>query len=415
MSSKLLSLALVLLAVPEGASLVLRSANPAVVEKKTDLEQVCHPNLEFEISCPVISKMGDESTSLRQKWWLPGTGLIAGAVGMTQKATTQSGAEAKIASNSLLYSMSGSNKLRERFQNKHIVILGDSISQYMYMNLAYNLLHKEPPHFDFTWWKMEEQFKDQSLRIFPRTAENYSKPLSFKQMYTIWEQTSNTQLSTDEAQEVCDCWYENQENMVQNRYLKVGNSAITFLPWHNQNTKFRFHWTPNEGYPIKTECEISDCKPPFKHEIEGDPQGEGLLNVLDEFVMNLQPKPTHILMNKGLWGHMEEPKLRKLFEAGRKMHDIHGTRFIWQTQTQRGYNLGESEEFHRKYPEVPAMNAETDQEIILKEATLAKKYGWEVFDLWEHSKGLEVTRLDDMHYNEHAKTYFNSMLVKQFF
>merc|ERR1719162_1754327 len=123
--------------------------------------------------------------------------------------------------------------------------------------------------------------------------------------------------------------------------------------------------------------------------------------------MNLQPKPTHILMNKGLWGHMEEPKLRKLFEAGRKMHDIHGTRFIWQTQTQRGYNLGESEEFHRKYPEVPAMNAETDQEIILKEATLAKKYGWEVLDLWEHSKGLEVMRLDDMHYNEHAKTYFN--------
>jgi len=435
-----LALAVVLLVAP-AVSLRLKIAPQSQqAPKGLRLKAAINQDLEADIAPPEKRWDHDLSGKYSMKegaqWGatLPkiniGANLPAGSQ-MRQLADTAAFAQAKIkadkkvATDKYLYTVG--DGLQQHFENKHVVFIGDSVSHFNYINLCYNLLHKHPPNEEFTEWKVVQSDWDRARKVIFADRgwdQSDSRELGELSNLDAWKVAYNatTEKLTDESQgikEVCDCWRDHGEpEMVQNRYFTMPkkNAAVTFLTWQTDVTPLHGHWSPEMGYPVDPGCLSGSCAPPFKWSVNKATTGDGMLQLVENYVMKMKPTPTHVVFNHGNWGHLSEDKLHKLMGQGKFFRERKqgGPRFIWQTATKRKFGEQDKPYFHQIHPEIPKYSPQEYEDLIGKERNMANSYGWEVFDLDLISEELEARLEDDYHYDEQVKTFFNGKFVQQF-
>ena len=172
-------------------------------------------------------------------------------------------------------------------QNVRLVLIGDSVTRYQYLSLA---------HF-FRYGKWYDSSLD---------ATSY---LVNEKSFQSWDEfylRTNMLLSPFEQ---CDC-HRSEGNMhdeifneiYENRYFydPARNNSVVYLQKFG-DFPFQSHWEPgpNVNMPHPRNGVLLDSKqdavdPPF---FRGN-----WIETLSDFVPKLEPKPTHIVLNSGLWG-----------------------------------------------------------------------------------------------------------------
>jgi len=258
---------------------------------------------------------------------------------------------------------------------EHVVFVGDSVTKYQYLNLAYNVMAGAPPPFEF--W---ERSHNMNVSDYYTSMKN-------------WFNWSNSQLQSRYGKETCDCYrYTCCSTCIENRFfskkLLFGVSAhLTYLQWTNFTIKG--HWSPSDGYPIRTHCQPGACAPPWSFELPSVGQ------LLRDVVVKLLPRPTHVVVNKGAWGAMSAPELEDLFREGRALSERHGMKFVWKTTL-------------RNFGPIEPQQQQADMEM-----RLARQHGWHVLDAFLAGRGgLHSYMHDNVHAKEAASAYVNWMLLK---
>jgi hypothetical protein len=278
-------------------------------------------------------------------------------------------------------------------------MIGDSISRYQYLNLAYHVAYHKMPPFEFYIWK---ETKGDAQRV------DNSK------VWADWYNETNRILNSGKAAEVCDCYRETRKSTqlkqsaevadaadglawmadsFENRYFthQDQNISLTFLQWWD-NVSFKGHWSPSMGYPVNQSCAPGMCGPPAYWEIA---QASGMKDML-RLVMMLEPRPTHVVMNQGKWGHLSEGQLSDLMEEGRRIMHHTGTSFIWKTST---HDQG-------------VFYDVSDKKSYKREISIARKHGWVVFDLYEFTKHFPSKHYNDhVHFREVTNSHFNRNML----
>jgi len=268
--------------------------------------------------------------------------------------------------------------LLNKLKNKHVVFLGDSVTRYQYLNLAHHLLHGKAPEKPFFFYHEASEWNS-------------------------WFPDSNQRLQSDNGHEICDCWRGDPskgQNFVENRFLEMpkANVSVTYLPWLDSKHSFTAHWTPDQGYPIQTGCRPGACDASSQElQTLGSHGEEGTIAFLKNYVMKLKPTPTHIVMNRGLWGRdLTEQGIDAIFAAGEELKKAHPhTTFIWKTTNSDLLDV---------FPELHGEDSK-------KQIKHAEEHGWKILDLFDASKNVESWYVDNFHVNEQASAYFNSLLL----
>ena len=327
-------------------------------------------------------------------------------------------------------------------KGKHIVFIGSSISRYQYLNLAYHMLHREPPPFDMTDSGLE--MMDQMNVTRPPKAGDYEG------YWATFYRASNLCLNANGrgGREVCDCYRgwgksdhvrerdvlspllkdEAKMHNVDMRYAldADGRTALTYVQWFMDEVAFRGHYHPDVHGPVPhTNCSAGTCGPPYSWEYLGAPTkqlehqnsslGEPLMRVLHEVVLRLQPSPTHIVLgapwpggvNGASW--LSALRTRHLLEEGDAIMckacahaEQRVTQFVWKmhTQVDRGSH-------HMREKVASGMTK-------LNYASLVNEHpAWLTFDLWNVTEPFGHECFNDaFHYNELARTHFNELLLR---
>lgn len=270
-----------------------------------------------------------------------------------------------------------------RFDNKHVVFVGDSVSRYQYLNMAYHLTHREAPNFQFFAGAFLNHLQHQ--RREPK--HNYFDG------WTKYYNETNRILQTNRSSEVCDCYrLECCSDTVENRFFEVPgtNTHLTNIQW--MKWSFKGHWSPSNGYPIDAKCAAGSCAPPFAWEIDRTDTSR----LISEVVMKLKPTPTHVMFNQAIWGMLDNATLTDLAKAGQEVSLKTGTKFIWKTSTRDRDALIEGSKLGR-------INAEKE---------IMTKFGWQILDLYDLMYACEGVHMDMHHVTEMANSYFNHKLAQ---
>lgn len=266
-------------------------------------------------------------------------------------------------------------ELSPALSGKHIVMIGDSIMRYQYLNLAYHFVHGHSPDFEFFeksghWGKYAD--------------ENF-----WRKFYN----QSNQLLKSDQSKATCDCWRAKCcDDTIENRYFshQQRNVHLTYLQWFYPYS-FKGHWSPSKGSEPEQSCAAGNCAPPASWEIPKHHAAQ----LLEDFVVKLKPTPTHVVMNSAKWGHMTKSGFVSLVKAGKHIKDKYGTKFIWKTET-RGYKSSSTSSFTKE------------------EVRMARDHDWDVFDVEELTLPLRNQSWaysDKLHMSELVNSYLNSVFL----
>jgi len=277
--------------------------------------------------------------------------------------------------------------LKQKSHPPHLVLIGDSLMRQQYFNLASWLIHgearrSEPNHFI--------------------VADTYQK---------LWRaifRHQNRELQGENVSEICHCGRDNRDankhdfgDFVEDRFITLPGAgpSITYINWSGEHA-FHGYFNPSDEHPTQASCKIGTCTSPFRWTIK-QPEwqnAQGLVQFLSSVIMKLQPKPTHVMLNSGKWGHLTSRGLHNLFAAGAEIQKRNGTRFVWKTVTHSN-----SDKQH------------DSQAVVNAEKMLAMKYGWEVFDTYNMTStypGRAHNYRDDMHFEDRITTHFNRMYLE---
>ena len=200
-----------------------------------------------------------------------------------------------------------------RPQQLRVVFVGDSLSRYMYLSLAYFLKHG---HWAPAGHQLLEKVKDPA-------------PTAWNE----WLAYTHAQLDT----ELCDCyrywkdafkWY----NHCENRYFFHQGYHIAFITKFGGNP-FHGHVTAPEVF---ASFGMNQTKSTYKwvHSTWDE--------LVDDYVAQWNPKPDIFLFNQGHWkGH--ELRDRKVLKALRDALRRHSIRGVYRTTTYRQDEREESE------------------------------------------------------------------------
>jgi len=334
--------------------------------------------------------------------------------------------------------------------DKHVVFIGSSTARYQYLNLAHHLLLGRAPSYTLTH-KGLELLAAMNITNRPTKAGNYES------YWSQWNLASNRLLNQGEGgSEVCDCFRglpssanndlvsEKQMHNVDMRYATSyrHRAALTYVQWFMDEIPFRGHWHPELGYPIRVSCAPGECGPPYHWQLGGQsgeqldallkraaplspampapgvrPTAsyvEPLVVLLDNVIMQLQPRPTHILIgapwpgdiNGATW--MSMARFAELLAAGNRIMSRssgNAIRFVWKTDTQPApCSLG-------------ALSRKVMEPHVAQYRELVQRNPlWGLFDLWNATAAFGNECYEDkIHFNEIARTHFNALLLRDVF
>jgi len=280
--------------------------------------------------------------------------------------------------------------LKQNPHQPHFVFIGDSLMRQQYFNLASWLIHgKARPELPDTFPSMEHQYHD-----FWRAVYGHQ----------------NAQLQGDGVSEICHCGRKDQKEheppvFVENRFIALpGNgSSMSFFGWFGDSS-FHGYFNPPDERPTQASCKVGACTSQFRWTIKQPAwqNAEGVLQLLNSMVMKLQPKPTHVVVNAGKWGHLNTRGLHALFAAGAEIQKRDGIRFMWKTVS---HGRSDTRDEH--------------QAFVNQELKFAREYGWEVFDAYRMTNRYVMRGQyyrDVTHLSERAVTRLNreylDMLLK---
>jgi len=280
------------------------------------------------------------------------------------------------------YMKANLKKMSKHLQDQHIVFVGDSITRYQYLNLAYLLMHGQ---FETT----DDCIPSPSVPCFDK--ETYD--------WNAYFNHSNAKLQSSEGSEVCDCYrsYTGMghccADMYENRYSNLPklNAMLRFFFWGNFDLKG--HGLPGTTYG-DVSCKAGACsgKPAF--EFKGF--DTGIIPML-EAILQTSPTPTHIVLEHSKWGYLPAPAFTKLLQAGKHFQkQFPKTQFIWKTET-------------RSKDDNVAHRGHIDRNKIE-----ALENGWGIFDLWNASAQFNDQHVDEFHFTDRVNTYWNYLFYRQF-
>ncbi|CAK0803633.1 unnamed protein product [Prorocentrum cordatum] len=160
-------------------------------------------------------------------------------------------------------------------------------------------------------------------------------------------------------------------------------------------------FNPSDERPTQATCKVGECSTPFRWMVKQRQwrDGMGVVHLLKEVIQKLQPKPTHVVLNCGFWGHLTSSGLHNLFAAGAEIQKADGIRFVWKTMTHL------SPKQSGKHPEL--------QEITDMQKKLARQHGWEVFDAYSVTHTYpEDYFYDGVHMRDKGTTNLNSRFLQ---
>lgn len=278
--------------------------------------------------------------------------------------------------------------LKQKPHQPHIVFIGDSIMVEQYFNLASWLVHGE------------------ARPLEPKTQPSGIKIVTFQDLFRAAFSYQNKQLKGDGVSEICHCGRDGRDgnthdfgNFVQDRFIALpGNgSSISYFGWFGGQS-FHGFFNPPDERPTQASCQIGKCTSPFRWTIKQPEwqKGLGVVNLLSSVVAKLQPKPTHVVINSGKWGHLNSRGLHNLFAAGAKIQKRDGTRFVWKTVTHSKSDTNNNR-----------------QALVNMETNLAREYGWDVFDAYNLTRHFPRDLYkDDMHFQDRVATHLNRMFLE---
>ena len=121
---------------------------------------------------------------------------------------------------------SNSDQFWTSLHNKTIVFIGDSLTRYQYLNLAYFTVHQRwPPHFDPLCREIAFDRKDKSRSPPEGESDGWKK----------FNEYSNSILRNFE---LCECyrekrWWLHKDSIIENRYLHVPQVGLKmfYIAW----------------------------------------------------------------------------------------------------------------------------------------------------------------------------------------
>lgn len=245
-----------------------------------------------------------------------------------------------------------------------IVLLGDSLTRYQYLNLAYFIVnHKWASHHP----PNESEREWSSWRVFYQGTNNRLK-----------------------GSEICDCFRENiDEPIIENRVLKHNNITLVYLQW--------FGAKPMHGHDLQTMlsnatyCTPGDCTPrTITWTLDQD-------DVLKYLIPSLF-KPTFVVLNQGFWPH---PQWRYNHAAIRKTMTIakdivkEGGSVIWKSTT-------------------TPRNVKIDYDESDKVIDAVRSVGVHVFDAAAYTRDISLynqSYWDGLHFNSFVYRELNKALL----
>lgn len=279
-------------------------------------------------------------------------------------------------------------ELKQKSKQPHVVFIGDSMMRQHYFNLASWMIHGEA--------------RPEEPEALPTKDCNYQD--FWRAVYVH----QNAQLRGDGVSEICHCGREDQKGkkdavFVEDRFVTLpGNgSSLSYFGWFG-DWSFHGYFNPSNERPTQASCKIGKCTSPFRWTVKqpGWQDATGVVNLLSKVVMKMQPKPTHVVVNSGKWGHLTRLGLRKLFAAGAEIQKRDGIKFMWKTVS---HSRSDTDNEHDRFVET--------------EVTLARQYGWEVFDAYKMTSSYPLRGQyyrDELHFSERVVTRLNRMYLEKF-
>jgi hypothetical protein len=271
-------------------------------------------------------------------------------------------------------------ELKQKTHQPHLVFIGDSMMRQQYDNLASWLIHDEA--------------RPEEPETAPDKESNYTGFWSEKYAY------QKAQLEGDGVSEVCHCGRQGEDNSVEDRFITLpGNgSSLSYFGWFG-NASFNGYFTASDARPTQASCPVGKCTSPFHWTIKQPDwrHAAGIVELLDSVIVHLQPKPTHVVVNSGKWGHLNGKGLHNLFSAGAKIQKRDGIKFMWKTVS---HSKEDTQRCH--------------QRSVKMEKALAYVYGWEVFDTYMPTHRYVLRNqyyLDLHHFAESVVTYLNRIYL----
>lgn len=265
------------------------------------------------------------------------------------------------------------DQVRQCLSDQHIVLMGDSLTRYQYLNLVYYLTHR-------SWYSPAPH------------SEAEKQWGSWKPFYegTTKRHTSN------HTYEICDChrFDHTLEHMMENRYftdtsinLRVTYLQVLFtspfqahnLEWLNVECKIKRNITDTAPHSCQqTGCAVGDCT--STPDIQLSPPQEVIQFAVDKL------DPTVIIFNSGLWGSYTPHKhlLDGLVNGGNYAlnHSQRPIQFYWKMTTvasDKPYSEQKEtlEEYRVIVPLLSTVSNTTDN-----------KHRWRMYDTFRLSSGV---------------------------
>eukprot|EP00934_Nitzschia_sp_Nitz4_P001054 Nitzschia sp. Nitz4//scaffold146_size56529//11617//12483//NITZ4_006571-RA/size56529-processed-gene-0.27-mRNA-1//1//CDS//3329536620//1054//frame0 len=210
-----------------------------------------------------------------------------------------------------------------------LVIVGDSLSRYMYLSLVHWLAHG---HWAPRGHRLLEKVKDDD-------------PLAWNQ----WLAYSHSVLG--DSMEACDCyrywqktfkWYKHCENRYFATNASLGGNHVTFLTKFGGNP-FHGHWdAPNVTRRGREDTAVgNDVEEPYG--LNQTQRGyiwsfDSWSDLVDQYIARLTPKPNLFVFNQGHWkGH--ELRDDRVLQSLQKALQRHGIRGVYRTTTYRSEEM----------------------------------------------------------------------------
>ena len=122
-----------------------------------------------------------------------------------------------------------------------------------------------------------------------------------------------------------------------------------------------------------------------------------IIRFLSEFAMEMQPRPTHVVLG-ARWRQMSIGRQRAVLSIARSFPDVE---WVWQSSS---YSRGAS---HSNSSWMLQLQA-SEQELLKQ----AANYNWRTVDLMRASAALSTDcYLDSIHVTEMGSTHFNKQLL----
>ena len=240
-------------------------------------------------------------------------------------------------------------------KNEHIVFVGDSVTRYQYMALAYSV----------------SKGFEMSESEFPSIVK--------EKEWTDWMEYHKHITSIVNNMQ-CDCHRSYSRvvgsKTIDNRFFSNKNINLTFFQVLNPN-HIQGRWHPLL-YQSDSYKKIHNKFDPL-----------WIYNIFELFtkiVFNLQPLPTVIIMNIGIWMHFLKDDYHKLQEIFRESN----ARFFWKTTTKYRNNKQVDDKYVRKY--------------------------FNIFDAHKHTQNCTISDYwDNFHFQPWVYNKLNALLLKEIY